>query len=717
MGKLYALLVGINEYALKPGENNIDLSGCLHDVELFRSYLEEKLPAAERQIFEPLLDQKATKTAVVEGIRNQLGEAGSEDTALFYFSGHGCREQSSETIQPFIIGDKIEALVCHDSFAGGTTTTLADLEIRYLFHQLAAQANPPGRIIIITDSCNSGGVTRSMFNLKPRLGPVAGLRNWNQFIFHEHIKEEQLKQSTSLNELFPKAAHLHLAACESKQSAFEATGQFGVFTSNMVEVLKNTGGRVTFRDLHSRVKYLVRRKFKEQTPQIYSYDPARDWSPGAGPPPESVPDDLMDTELLKGVSAESKLKANIHYFNYKWVLDKGAIHGMPPLDVAKKKINIRIIESVAGEEKLLLEQAQILGVDPATTRLGGVTSKLDRKHPERYSAEIAGLYLDPLNIQILGDKEIIAQLSEPDSEYAAQLAERNIQLLEENDPVSPDYKIITATKSYLLTTARDSNDPALARQLCREILRFSRNTLPELVHYLSRISRWQFALGMHNAQPKTDLQTQVKWELAWTPATRRLGDTSFDRERHLDLDTHRAGQSVEDPMNYPAIDLELPLPEAAGHTSYFYFRIRIQNESPDPVYVSLLYLGQLFEIYSKNFKEYSNVVRLDGATETGSGNSAWAFGTTKQGIPFKLSSFIRQNNWEEETFFLKLIISNMEYELGDTFDQSGLPPPGPRTRGSDEVEQYRSAAQPDLPDWTSKMVEIRVKNPNYKPIA
>jgi len=194
MGKFYALLVGINQYEISPVQfpkaGNIDLSGCLNDVELFKTWLEEKIPAEERQIFEPLLDQNATKEKVIKAIQTQLGNAGPEDTALFYFSGHGCREKAGNTIRRFTVGDEIEALVCHDSLAGATTTPLADLEIRYLFHQLASKENPPGRIIIITDACNSGGVTRSLFNSSiRRLGPVAGLRNWDQFIFHKQINE------------------------------------------------------------------------------------------------------------------------------------------------------------------------------------------------------------------------------------------------------------------------------------------------------------------------------------------------------------------------------------------------------------------------------------------------------------------------------------------------------------------------------------------------
>lgn len=42
---------------------------------------------------------------------------------------------------------------------------------------------------------------------------------------------------------------------------------------------------------------------------------------------------------------------------------------------------------------------------------------------------------------------------------------------------------------------------------------------------------------------------------------------------------------------------------------------------------------------------------------------------------------------------------------------------GSLDRGQEAPEVYRSAIHPEIPDWTSKMVEVRIKNPLYDPNA
>ncbi len=43
-----------------------------------------------------LIDAEATRDAVIQAFRTQLGHAGPDDDVLFYFSGHGSQEAASE---------------------------------------------------------------------------------------------------------------------------------------------------------------------------------------------------------------------------------------------------------------------------------------------------------------------------------------------------------------------------------------------------------------------------------------------------------------------------------------------------------------------------------------------------------------------------------------------------------------------------------------------
>ena len=86
MGRLYALLVGINNY---PDPHK--LNGCLNDIDSARSYLEETHPDAV--VFYVLKDQEATRANVIDAFRRHLGQAASDDVALFEYSGTAPRRK------------------------------------------------------------------------------------------------------------------------------------------------------------------------------------------------------------------------------------------------------------------------------------------------------------------------------------------------------------------------------------------------------------------------------------------------------------------------------------------------------------------------------------------------------------------------------------------------------------------------------------------------
>src|SRR5215207_9421831 len=91
-GKLYPLLVGIDEYRDQP------LRGCVNDVCAMEEFLGERASGADWTLAPPLrlLNSDATRAAVIEGFRSYLTQAGPEDIALFYYSGHGSQEPSPE---------------------------------------------------------------------------------------------------------------------------------------------------------------------------------------------------------------------------------------------------------------------------------------------------------------------------------------------------------------------------------------------------------------------------------------------------------------------------------------------------------------------------------------------------------------------------------------------------------------------------------------------
>jgi hypothetical protein len=159
-----ALCIGINNY---PG-THMDLAGCVNDANDWAGELASRGFAVRK-----LVDSEATKAAMVNEFKSVIGGAATGDIVVITFSGHG-------TYVPDQNGDDIdgldEALCPYDIQTGGGP--LIDDEIHALF-----MARKPGvRLVLISDSCHSGTVTRAAQPdpdvedaLRPRFLPIG---NW-----------------------------------------------------------------------------------------------------------------------------------------------------------------------------------------------------------------------------------------------------------------------------------------------------------------------------------------------------------------------------------------------------------------------------------------------------------------------------------------------------------------------------------------------------------
>ena len=138
-----ALCIGINNY---PG-TQMDLAGCVNDAKAWSDELRSRGFSVET-----LLDAQATKAAMLAGFKSVIGGAKSGDVVAITYSGHG-------TYVPDLNGDEVdgldEALCPYDIQTGGAALT--DDEIHAIFAARAAGV----RLVLISDSCHSGTVTRA----------------------------------------------------------------------------------------------------------------------------------------------------------------------------------------------------------------------------------------------------------------------------------------------------------------------------------------------------------------------------------------------------------------------------------------------------------------------------------------------------------------------------------------------------------------------------
>lgn len=160
----HALCIGINDY---PG-THMDLRGCVNDANDWAAELGARGFAVTR-----LLNEQATKAAMVASFKAVIGAAESGDLVVITFSGHG-------TYVPDVNGDELdgldEALCPYDLQTNGSA--LVDDEI----HALFAARKRGVRLVLIADSCHSGTVTRAAGAdddaddmLRPRFMPMG---NW-----------------------------------------------------------------------------------------------------------------------------------------------------------------------------------------------------------------------------------------------------------------------------------------------------------------------------------------------------------------------------------------------------------------------------------------------------------------------------------------------------------------------------------------------------------
>ena len=270
-----ALCIGINNY---PG-THMDLSGCVNDANDWAAEL-----AARGFAVTKLLDEQATKAAMLDGFKSVISSAVKDDVVVISFSGHG-------TYVPDTNGDEIdgldEALCPYDIQTNGAA--LIDDEI----HAIFASRKPGVRLVLLADSCHSGTVTRAAAPdpeaddvPRPRFMPIG---NW--------MPPEQLpkgasgKPLASLSVNAPSSAFtgalsrtsgdLLLSGCKEGPNNFSYDARIknrpnGAFTYYALKSLKSLKPDATYADWQAAINpvYLPSVQYP-QSPQIVGSAQAR----------------------------------------------------------------------------------------------------------------------------------------------------------------------------------------------------------------------------------------------------------------------------------------------------------------------------------------------------------------------------------------------------------------------------------------------------------
>lgn len=649
--KLYALLVAINDYPAPVPP----LGGCVNDIRKVKTYLEEEQKDLTPELV-ILEDAAATKDAIVAGFQQHLAQAQPEDTALFYFAGHGTQEEADTAIWPFESDGKLECIVNYDGIMQQNgelkTNLIADKELRFLLHELG---KTNAHIITIFDCCHSGGNTRENKIAEPggkvstrryvssRLTKAVPGRKWEQFLFADTINPTDLRQKP-LPEVIPVGQHVQMGACRSDQLAYEVNGG-GVFTSTLLELLRSVRGEVSYFDLRNRIRYMVKNEFK-QTPQVYVQG--------------NEASQLFNGFLGKPVNRQMNEGNFVYNKSEGWILDMGALHGLAP-DIKTIKIEDEEGGPFHAEvQSVKMSHTRLLIKDPE------VMTRLDQR--KAYRAIVPGALAQPIRVYL--DEEPV------DSEGSKFLKEAlkgvTDRLILAEDEQSADYVMQIKNDTYTISLPGEPNKP-----IVKPLEGWTDRKAETAVIYLRNIAKWTFVRELHNPNVRLFDDFPVKIEFF---------------EVKPDLSQH--------PLELTGEEMVLPYRKMPEGEWGNIIRIKITNTHKSRLYCSLVYLSDAFQVYSSLLGE--PVVFLEP------GESAWAF--EGGDVEMDFAPYIAALNWPNSFVWLKFIISTSEFDPA-VFDQDALPMP---TDGDTRGIKLHTPAKVNASDWTTRLVTIRMPNPEYQ---
>jgi hypothetical protein len=272
----FALLVGINDY---PGTQS-DLQGCVNDITNVYDVLVKYFGFASTDIA-MLSDKRATKKAILEGLKALIAKGGSGDTLVFHYSGHGSQVRCTEGDE---LADGLDEIICPWDF-DWDGTFIKDDDFAALFAGLKKGAN----LEVILDSCHSGTGTREMILdrtslrklqaglsdaqalwsschcIRPRyLAPPPDVALRADEIFGKSLKLRRIGEGSTPN-------HVLWAACRSDQYSADADvgGQpGGAFSYFFCKHIRDTAGKVNRSELLKLVRASLKHEGFSQVPQL-----------------------------------------------------------------------------------------------------------------------------------------------------------------------------------------------------------------------------------------------------------------------------------------------------------------------------------------------------------------------------------------------------------------------------------------------------------------
>lgn len=665
---IYALLVGIDEY-LSPVP---PLKGCVNDIMAVQEYLQGRVATDGNQLhLRTLLNQNATRQAIIDGFRQHLCQAVAEDVVLFYFAGHGSQEEAPEEFW-ILEPDRLnETLVCFDSRSPGGWD-LADKELAKLIAEVAAK-NP--HMTMIMDCCHSGSATRGNMSEEIAVRQALGDRRkrpLNSFIFSlgeaNQLAASHTQEENPSGWNFPRGKHIFLSACLNTELAKEYNGdgeRRGAFSYFLLDTLKKANGHLSYRDLFKRTNALVRSKVTAQSPQIEA----------------TVLGDLDQPFLGGAIAPRTPYFTVCHHKDYGWVIDGGAVHGIPqPVEDETTLLALFPFDSSPEQLRQLsnaVAQAKVLSILPQVSKIQ--ISAIENLNPDTtFKAVVTSLPLPPKGVFITGE-EAGVELARTTLLQAGPQNQPSLYIREVTTSEETEFKLVAREGKYFITR------PADDRLLAAEIQGYTTATALQVIQRLEHIARW----------------TNIT-ELS-SPASSHIQPDA------VQMVIEQNGQEFQD------VQLRLEYRQENGKCKQPSFKVKLKNTSHEPLYCTLLNLTDRYAVSTDLFD--------GGGLWLQPGQEAWALGGNSI-YPIVPEKLWREQGITEVKDILKLLVSTAEFDA-TLLEQSELDLPsrsvptprrgkGTLNRLMNRIPSRDLTAKPEeelYDDWVTSQITITTVRP------
>jgi len=294
-----ALLVGINRY--QPASTPRNLNGCINDVTNMRNVLKTHL-GFENEDIRMLVDERATRTNIIQRLNWLIRGVKAGDFLLFQFSGFGSQIRAREGDA---LSDRMEEVICpHDmNWDDGFIT---DDELNGIFKKLpqnvllevvldTCHCGPAWSVVSGQSSVVSGQSTnneqrttnKSKLSGQSSVEGAAQLTTNNQqltlvvsrywpppadIMARFEGDEDQLKPMRQFKDSASESTHYILwAACQDLQTSAEAfiNGSYnGAFTYYFCRNMRASGGSIARNEMLKRLRQSLLHDGYSQNPQL-----------------------------------------------------------------------------------------------------------------------------------------------------------------------------------------------------------------------------------------------------------------------------------------------------------------------------------------------------------------------------------------------------------------------------------------------------------------